>query len=84
LINKNCPSILSRRDAGHGIHHPIYGVKLKEKSDSVELECHRLFAGVSAADQYDSAEAFLIEKLTAPATSSRVEATGRRAIRMGD
>ncbi len=30
------------RHASHGIHHPLFGVKLKEKADSVGMECHLL------------------------------------------
>jgi acetyl esterase/lipase len=36
---------LPSKDAGHGIHHPVYGVKLKEKSDRVGHECHLLIPG---------------------------------------
>lgn len=56
---------LPSKNAGHGIHHPVYGVKLKEKSDSVGHECHLLIPGVSKSDKYASAEAFLIAKLLA-------------------
>ena len=39
-----CDSDLSvpSRHASHGIHHPVFGVKLKEKADSVGMECHLL------------------------------------------
>ncbi len=37
---------LPSKDAGHGIHHPVYGVKMKDKADSVGQECHLLIAGV--------------------------------------
>ena len=30
------------RHASHGIHHPVFGVKLKEKADAVGMECHLL------------------------------------------
>ncbi len=33
---------LPSEDAGHGIHHPVYGVKLKEKADAAGCECHLL------------------------------------------
>jgi len=56
---------LPSKDAGHGIHHPVYGVKLKEKSDSVGHECHLLIPGHSKSDQYASPEAFLMAKLLA-------------------
>lgn len=54
---------LPSKDAGHGIHHPVYGVKLKGVSDSVNHECHLLIPGVSKSDKYASADEFLIAKL---------------------
>jgi acetyl esterase/lipase len=54
---------LPSKNAGHGIHHPVYGVKMKQKSDSVGLECHLLIKGVSKSDKYSTAAEFLIDKL---------------------
>ena len=54
---------LPSKDAGHGIHHPVYGVKMKEKCDEMGVECHLVIPGVSASDTYDSANAFLFDKL---------------------
>ncbi len=54
---------LPSKDAGHGIHHPVYGVKLKEKSDSAGHECHLLIPGTSKSEKYANAEAFLTAKL---------------------
>ncbi len=54
---------LPSRDAGHGIHHPLYGVKLKEKSDKVGHECHLLVPGFYKAEKYSDANDFLIAKL---------------------
>jgi len=54
---------LPSRDAGHGIHHPVYGVKLKEKSDQVGHECHLVIPGFSKSTQYADANAFLLAKL---------------------
>ena len=56
---------LPSKDAGHGIHHPVYGVKLKEKSDSVSHECHLLIPGHSKSDKYANANEFLLAKLLA-------------------
>ena len=56
---------LPSKDAGHGIHHPVYGVKLKEKSDSVGHECHLLIPGTSKSDKYANADEFLFAKLLA-------------------
>ena len=54
---------LPSKDAGHGIHHPVYGVKLKEKSDKLGHECHLLIPGVSKSEKYANANDFLIAKL---------------------
>lgn len=37
------------KNAGHGIHHPIYGVKMKEKADSVGMECHLVIGDGTAS-----------------------------------
>jgi len=50
---------LPSKSSGHGIHHPVYGVKLKEKSDSVGHECHLLIRDVSKSDKYANANEFL-------------------------
>ena len=54
---------LPSKDAGHGIHHPVYGVKLKEKSDTLGHECHLLIPGVSKSEKYANATEFLMAKL---------------------
>ena len=54
---------LPSEDAGHGIHHPVYGIKLKEKSDRLGHECHLLIEGVSKSAQYASEMEFLMAKL---------------------
>lgn len=56
---------LPSKDAGHGIHHPVYGVKLKEKSDRVGHECHLLIPGTSKSEKYANATEFLFAKLLA-------------------
>ena len=33
---------LPSENAGHGIHHPVYGVKMQEKADELEHECYLL------------------------------------------
>lgn len=74
-LDKNDPPLLMTygndmtlpsKNAGHGIHHPVYGVKMKEKADQVGHECHLLISGVSKSDKYASANAFLMDKLLAP------------------
>lgn len=56
---------LPSENAGHGIHHPVFGVKLKEKSDQTGHECHLLIPGVSKSDKYSSINEFLIARLLA-------------------
>jgi arylformamidase len=57
---------LPSKDAGHGIHHGMFGVKVKEKADELALECHLLIPGTSESEQYDDARLFLLDKLLAP------------------
>lgn len=56
---------LPSKNAGHGIHHPVYGVKLKEKCDGAGSECHLLIPGTSESKQYKDAKEFLMAKLLA-------------------
>lgn len=54
---------LPSKNAGHGIHHPVYGVKLKEKSDKLGHECHLLIRGVSESEKYSDINQFLFAVL---------------------
>jgi acetyl esterase/lipase len=65
LMTYGADMSLPSKDAGHGIHHPMLGVKLKEKSDSAGHECHLLIPGHSTSKMYADANAFLIDKLLA-------------------
>jgi acetyl esterase/lipase len=74
-LDKNDPPLLMTygnnmtlpsQNAGHGIHHPVYGVKLKEKADRLGHECHLLIKGVSKSNEYTSPQDFLVKKLLAP------------------
>lgn len=65
LMTYGADMTLPSKDAGHGIHHPVYGVKLKEKSDKVGHECHLLIPGVSKSEKYANANEFLMAKLLA-------------------
>jgi acetyl esterase/lipase len=56
---------LPSENAGHGIHHPVYGVKMKEKADSVGQECHLIIQGVSESKDFANASDFLMAKLLA-------------------
>lgn len=66
LMTYTANMTLPSENAGHGIHHPVYGVKLKEKADACGAECHLLIPGVSKSDPYSSATDFLMSKLLAP------------------
>ncbi|HQU43197.1 MAG: lipase [Planctomycetia bacterium 21-64-5] len=57
---------LPSQDAGHGIHHPVYGVKMKEKADACGMECHLVIPGVSKSEKYKNATEFLMAKLLEP------------------
>lgn len=66
LMTYGSDMTLPSKNAGHGIHHPVYGVKMKEKADRLGHECHLLIKGVSKSKKYSSANQFLMEKLLAP------------------
>jgi len=57
---------LPSKNAGHGIHHPVYGVKMKEKADAAGHECHLLIKGVSKSEKYSDVNSFLMDKLLGP------------------
>jgi arylformamidase len=57
---------LPSKDAGHGIHHPMYGLKLKEQADRLGLECHLIIPGTSKSEQFANEQEFLMAKLLAP------------------
>jgi arylformamidase len=63
LMTYNNNMKLPSENAGHGIHHPVYGVKLKEKADKMGTECHLLIPGVSTSKQYANPNEFLMDKL---------------------
>lgn len=63
LMTYNNNMKLPSENAGHGIHHPVYGVKMKEKADKAGTECHLLIPGVSKSEKYKNANEFLMDKL---------------------
>lgn len=65
LMIYNGDMTLPSKDASHGIHHPVYGIKMKEKSDKAGHECHLIIPGVSKSEKYATADDFLIAKLLA-------------------
>ncbi len=50
-------------DGNHGIHHPVYGVKMKEKADRLGHECHLIIKNVSKPGQYRDQGDFLKTQL---------------------
>lgn len=56
---------LPSRSAGHGIHHPLHGIKLKEASDRAGHECHLLVPGYAVSKHHANAQEFLVAKLLA-------------------
>ena len=63
LMTYGSDMTLPSKNAGHGIHHPVYGVKMKEKCDEMGVECHLLIKGVSESAEYKSTHEFLFDKL---------------------
>ncbi|MCH9723815.1 MAG: alpha/beta hydrolase [Planctomycetes bacterium] len=63
LMTYNNNMKLPSENAGHGIHHPVYGVKMKEKADKAGTECHLLIPGVSKSKKYKNTNDFLMDKL---------------------
>lgn len=57
---------LPSKNAGHGIHHGMFGVKVKEKADAVGTECHLLIQATSQSSRYKTDSAFLFDKLLTP------------------
>ena len=55
------------KDVGHAIHHPRFGIRLKQAMDALGVECWLDVAGPQrcVADRYDDHADFLIEKLLA-------------------
>ena len=63
LMTYGSDMTLPSKNAGHGIHHPVYGVKMKEKADKVGVECHLLIRGVSESKQFAKADDFILDVL---------------------
>lgn len=57
---------LPSTNASHGIHHGVYGIKMKEKADKAGHECHLVIPKYSKADKYVNEQEFLMAKLLAP------------------
>lgn len=70
---------LPSKSAGHGIHHPVYGVKMKEKADRVGMECHLLIGdgSVSKSADYQNANEFIETILLVRPKKNRVKPFGK-------
>ncbi|MAS94705.1 MAG: lipase [Verrucomicrobiales bacterium] len=59
LMTYGADMSLPSKDAGHGIHHPVYGVKMKEKADSVGMPCYLLISGQPKEGKYKDMPSFI-------------------------
>lgn len=64
LMTYNRPMTLPSVDGNHGIHHPVYGMKLKEKAEQFGNEFHILVNEGPSFSEYESMEEFLLAKLS--------------------
>jgi acetyl esterase/lipase len=53
--------LLPSENSGHGIHHPVMGIKMKQKADSVKMECHLIIGAprTTAAAKFNAEDAFI-------------------------
>jgi arylformamidase len=52
------------KNSSHGIHHPVFCTKMKEKADSVGMECHiQIGKAVPVPDKYPGPTEFLEARL---------------------
>lgn len=54
---------LPATSSGHGIHHPMFGFKLKEVCDAAGVECHLVVGGAELSGPQKSSAEFLMKKL---------------------
>ncbi len=57
------PMTLPPENVGHAIHHPIFGMKIRELSEQIGHETHLLIRDGPRFSAYDSSQEFLIDKL---------------------
>lgn len=65
LLSYEADRTLPSKSAGHGIHHPVYGVKMKEKCDAVGQECHLFIGKITDSKKYSDATSFVLAILLA-------------------
>ena len=63
LMTYGADTSLPSNDAGHGIHHPVYGMKMKEEADAIDHETHLLIEGDDSPQEFATAEAFILDVL---------------------
>ena len=54
---------LPSKNEGHGIHHGVYGLKMKERAEAAGVEVHLVIPGHSTSEKYPTMESFLMDKL---------------------
>lgn len=57
---------LPPENQNHGIHHPLFGVKMKEACDRVGVECHLVVNDAPDNARYSNQSEFLLDKLLSP------------------
>jgi acetyl esterase/lipase len=65
IYTEHHPMTLPSKNANHGIHHPVFGLKAKEKANRLGCEFHLIIAGEEelSSDEYADSTEFLIDKL---------------------
>lgn len=63
LLTYSHPVTLPSSDANHGIHHPAFGMRLKDRSDALGHECHVIVQDGPRFSDYGDVRSFLIDKL---------------------
>jgi len=66
LTYEGASVLLPCGDGVQCIHHPGFGIKMKEKSDQVGHECHLYIEGKAQSEKYANSTEFLMSKMLAP------------------
>lgn len=54
---------LPPEDYSHAIHHPMFGIKLREKCDAEGIECYILIKNECAPEKYRTERSFILDKV---------------------
>ena len=70
---------------GTWVHHPVFGIKLKEAMDKLGMECYLEYKGGPPVTEYESQQDFIIQKLKSlPKDAKKWNTTGfKQANTMG-